>query len=570
MPRPRKSTSAPVNRRTRSGCLTCRKRKIKCGEQAPTCDQCNAKGLECVTTAPLKWETEYLSRGLRFGRAGVWSKDPLKAASPSSPAPAGEVTLWCTVPKIFSYSFVNTTVGTIQDLKTLDFDSHPDEWVAKPDRACSEAQTAEEVDTKSTLSLSPWLTTRQLARSQASILPPLAVSAHLSMNLGKNDTTLLLSYYVENVCPVTTASSSSISPFASLFIPFAITASPLAMDSILALAACHRSRSDGNYKPTALQLSHGVLKTLRARLRDLTPDDVALDVETLVVMLLLCMFEIVNECDKRWVVHLKGARDLIRVRRQIAPRLLPSSDVSQLVHFCERFFAFQDVIGRTACGEDPVFGTDFWEDNPDCDAWLGCSPELVAILSEITELGRQDRASRATSPFQAATAGLEYRLDNLAQNVWDMDDDILAQSAELKRLSAELYLQCLLNGADPSISWVSDQVNKILRAVAALLDRGVAAGISWPLFVAAVELDADHDFQDASYSGAAPWYARPFVLYALNQLANSMVNITRTRSVIEKVWQARDLTRSVNSEPDLDKNDWEQLIAPLCGNMSLA
>ncbi|KAK4941615.1 hypothetical protein LTR10_018492 [Elasticomyces elasticus] len=295
-----------------------------------------------------------------------------------------------------------------------------------------------------------------------------------------------------------------------------------------------------------------------------------MNVETLVVMLLLCMFEIVNECDKRWVVHLKGARDLIRVRRQIAPQRVPSSDMGQLVHFCERFFAFQDVIGRTACGEDPVFGTDFWEDNPDCDAWLGCSPELVAILSEITELGRQDRASRATTQFQAATAELEYRLDNLAQIVWDTDDDILAQSAELKRLSAELYLQCLLNGADPSIPWVSDQVNRILRAVAALLNRGVAAGISWPLFVAAVELDTDHNFQDASYSGSAPRFARPFVLYALNQLANSMVNVTRTRSVIEKVWQARDLTQSANSEPDVDKNDWEHFIAPLCGNMSLA
>ncbi|KAK5030068.1 hypothetical protein LTR13_008380 [Exophiala sideris] len=562
--------AAPVNRRTRSGCLTCRKRKIKCGEQTPTCDQCKAKGLECVTTISLKWETEYVSKGLKFGRTGVWSKDPLKAASPSSPEPADEVAFWCTVPRIFPYSFVNTTVGTIQDLTTLDFDTHTDEWVAKADWTSEQAQSAEEVDSKSTLSLSPWLPTRQLARSQASILPPPPVSAHLSMTLGKDDTTLLLSYYVENVCPVTTASFSSISPFASLFIPFAVTASPLAMDSILALAACHRSRSDGSYKATALQLSHGVLRTLRARLRDLNPHAVAMNVETLVVMLLLCMFEIVNECDKRWVVHLKGARDLIRVRRQIAPQRVPSSDMGQLVHFCERFFAFQDVIGRTACGEDPVFGTDFWEDNPDCDAWLGCSPELVAILSEITELGRQDRASRATTQFQAATAELEYRLDNLAQIVWDTDDDILAQSAELKRLSAELYLQCLLNGADPSIPWVSDQVNRILRAVAALLNRGVAAGISWPLFVAAVELDTDHNFQDASYSGSAPRFARPFVLYALNQLANSMVNVTRTRSVIEKVWQARDLTQSANSEPDVDKNDWEHFIAPLCGNMSLA
>lgn len=569
MPRPRKSTSAPINRRTRTGCLTCRKRKVKCDEARDICGQCKAKGLECVTTVSLKWEAEYVSRGLKFGRAGVWSKDPLRTASPSSPGAASDGLIWCTVPRIFPYSFVNTTIGTIHDLKTLDFDAPPDEWLPQPDWADLEIQRVEETDTTSTLSLSPWLTTRQPVRSKAPILPPPALSAHLP-DFGIDDTALLLSYYLENVCPATTASFSSMSPFASLFVPFAVSTSPLAMDSILALAACHRSKSEGSYKSTALRLSHGVLKTLRARLRDLNPQDVAMDAETLVVMLLLCMFEIVNECDKRWVVHLKGARDLIRVRRQIAPRFLPSSDERQLVHFCERFFAFQDVIGRTACGEDPVFGTDFWEDNPDCDAWLGCSPELVSILSEITELGRQDRSSRSTPQFQAATAGLEYRLDNLAQKVWDNDDDILAQSAELKRLAAELYLQCLLNGADPSTPWVSDQVDKILRAVAALLDRGVAAGITWPLFVAAVELDSDREFQDSSCLGIAPRYARPFIFYALNQLANSMVNVTRTRSVIEKVWQARDLIQISDSEVDVDKNDWERFIAPLCGNMSLA
>jgi hypothetical protein len=296
-----------------------------------------------------------------------------------------------------------------------------------------------------------------------------------------------------------------------------------------------------------------------------------MDLETLVVMLLLCMFEIVNECDERWVVHLKGARDLIRVRRQGASACSKSFEDDQLSLFCERFFAFQDVIGRTACGEDPVFGTDFWDaTSTDCDPSLGCSPELMSILSEITELGRQDLTSRQSVEFQTATATLETRLASLEQRVWDNDDQILVQSAELKRLAAELYLQCALNGAEPSLPWVSAQVCKILGLIAVLLDLQLVSGIGWPLFVAAVELDGDCDFQPSSYCGNAPKYARPFVLYALEKLAGSVVNVRRIRSVIEKVWQTRELEQISGLEGDTEHNDWEHFIAPLCGNMSLA
>jgi len=569
MPRPRKSRIGPIKRRTRTGCQTCRHRKIKCGEQKPVCDQCKAKGLECVSTAALKWEAEYVSKGLKFGRAGVWSKDRGKTApaSPSTPETHNDLAIWCSVPHVFPYSFVNTTIDNIHELLDSGDDLEPGESISQAAR--SVAVETESHEYASTSSLSPWIATQQLARPVQSIASPLTLLPGVPQ-WELDDASLLLSYYVRKVCPMSMASFSSTSPLASLLVPFAVNTSTLALESILALAACHRSRSDESYKATALQLSHRVLQTLRARLRRSDPREVAQNVETLVVMLLLCMFEITNECDRRWVVHLKGARDLVRIRRQITFPTLAASEEGQLVRFCERFFAFQDVIGRTACGEDPVFGSDFWEDNPECDQWLGCSPELVSIISEITELGRQNRDIRYTAEYQATTASLELRLSNLKQRVWDANDDALAQAAELKRLAAELYLQCLLNGAEPSMSWVSAQVDMILRLVGVLLECRVVAGITWPLFVAAVQLDLDRDFQPISYTGTAPAYARPFVLYALYQLADSMANVTRTRAVIEKVWQARDLQRISENGRDLEKNDWEYFVAPLCGNMSLA
>jgi hypothetical protein len=53
-------------------------------------------------------------------------------------------------------------------------------------------------------------------------------------------------------------------------------------------------------------------------------------------------------------------------------------------------------------------------------------------------------------------------------------------------------------------------------------------------------------------------------------LSGSMVNVARTRSVIEKVWQARELQGDDEIDEQGDKNDWETFVAPLCTNMSLA
>lgn len=570
MPRPPKPFSRSINRRTRTGCQTCRQRKIKCDEGKPTCDQCRAKGLECITTAALKWEAEYVSKGLKFGRAGVWSKDPLQTASPSSTVDTpSDLAIWCSLPEVHPYSFVNITVDSIEALSTLDLVTQPH----RSRHVSPLTDEGEEVASESfarASSLSPWLTSRMVVKPISAITPPPTFLPQFKREEGL-EASSLLSYYMEKVCPMTISSFSSMSPFASLLVPFSVNTSALAMDAVLALAACHRSRSDQGYQARALLLSHRALQSLRTKLRSFDPRTVAMDLETLVVMLLLCMFEIVNECDERWVVHLKGARDLIRLRRENTSTLSKSFEEMQLSLFCERFFAFQDVIGRTACGEDPVFGTDFWEaDSTDCDPSLGCSPELISILSEITELGLQDLASRQSMEFQTATATLEARLASLEQRVWDTDDTVLTQSAELKRLAAELYLQCALNGADPSLPWVAEQVCKILRLIAVLLDSQLVSGISWPLFVAAVELDSDYDFQSSSYYGDAPRYARPFVLYALEKLAGSMVNVRRTRSVIEKVWQTRELEEMSGPEGDIEHNDWEHFIAPLCGNMSLA
>lgn len=381
---------------------------------------------------------------------------------------------------------------------------------------------------------------------------------------------------MERLCPLTVPSPLSKSPFATLILPFSISESPVVLNSILALAASHRARQDASFKATALQLSGGVLRYLGRRMSTTDTTQVALDPETLVITMLLCLTGIIHDSDERWVVHLRGARDLVRLRRQALPSAAPQSrSAAELVGFSEMFFAYQDIIGRTACGEEPIFDGDFWASHgagSDTDAWLGCSPGLVSILCEITGLSRQrsrDPSVATSDVFLTRAFELEKRLGRLEQRVLDPDDDILQTTAELKRLSAALYLECAIRGAQPCSPQVSDSVTQILRLVFALMERDVTAGLAWSIFVAAVELDPLEDLVwTTETSCAAPRHGRNFVLFALDKMAaDSVSNVSQTRSVIERVWQSRDM--DTHPDENRGRNDWEQHIAPFCHGLSL-
>ena len=574
MPRKRLNTQEPPRKRNRTGCNKCRARKVRCDEQKPICSQCRAKGFDCETSIKLKWEQDYTSAGRAFGRAGLWTKKSAEKANASSPCVHvnDDEVSWIQIPQIFSYSFVNATVGNVEQLTTLEA------IASEASPILDVVRTNDRDDALSTAPLSPWLSARQpvfLPRhssipSSPPMLPYLPSSMHSS----------LLSYYLDKICPITVPSSVNKSPFANLILPFSITSSPAVLEALLALAACHRSKNDTAFRSTSLKLGHNVLRTLRGRLASEDALQVAMDPETLVIMMILCQYEIINECDKRWVVHLKGARDLIRVRRNAQLYLSSGQSSNELVEFTEKYFAFQDVIGRTACGEEPIFGSDFWtSQGEDTDAWLGCSAGLVSILCEITELSRRHRSRPEVSllpEFQYQAASLERRLCSLRQRVFDEEDDILSLSAELKKMAAELYLHCALNGATPAMPLVVGHVQQVLRLVSVLLEHGVLAGLSWPLFVAAVELDPMEDLEWSSkndVSNDVPNHARPFVVYALGRLSGSITNVTKTRSVIEQVWLARGHDDFSDPRPEgyeKGQNDWERYVAPLCGNMSLA
>ena len=583
----------PVKTRTRTGCRECRLSRVRCDEIKPSCTRCREKGLVCSSPLILKWESEFVSRGQAFGRAGVWSKfrsagavdetapqNRRQSLVPSSPSFPPAFQEWCLVPTIHSWVFVNSSVSTFEDPHQVSVGpDDPNTLVVRRDAVSDQnmqllfagSTAGHENDILIFQPLPP-------------ALPGPGKSLSLFPHLSKSPSEILLfDYYLQQVYPRTTASSRSTSPFAAVILPFCLTASPTLFSAIQALGACHWSRFDSTYHAVSLRLKSAALRDLHRRISTRGFLSCSADPEVLVVMMMLCLCEIVDNCDQHWTVHLKGAKELIRLRRQHNATLpLPPPPITQeqdpASAFAESFFAFQDVMGRTACGEEVIFGSDYWQEKErTINPWMGCSPELASILSSITELSRTRRqvvAEAAKLTLVQRAASLACQLENLVQQTDDGEDGTLRTAAELKRLAALLYLHCALYGGSPATPLVSEYVHMILLCVSGLLDRGSVVGITWPLFVAAVELDPAND--EVWSEGEAVIHGRPLVLRALAAMAESTVsNVARTRAVIAKVWQARDLDMLQGSSAGSPRdsascNDWEWYVAPISTAMSLA
>jgi hypothetical protein len=405
-------------------------------------------------------------------------------------------------------------------------------------------------------------------------------------NLSKTADAYLLDYYLQRLAPLTTPARAVPSPFATHIVPlFAAGGSMAVLQAVLALAACHRSKTDPSWYQLATRLKGNVLASLRRAIASRSMTQLVCDPHILVMMMFMCLYEINDDCDRRWVVHLRGSHEIIRQRRQLSMPSLQSR-YDSLTSFTERFFAFQDVMGRTACGDIPLFGSDYWENlepQVEVDAWMGCSPALARIMCCITELSRKKPSKGdqlAWTQFARHAAALESDLESL-QRVNKSFDDQLVKSAELKRLSAIVYLHCALYDASPSTPIVVEHVRLILQGVSHLLRRGVVAGLSFALFVTGVELDPLNDEIFIDRETGNPVYGRPLILAALDAMSVSSVsNVSRTRAVIQKVWRMRDLHLQEDDAPPKDRtteegdgrllNDWEHFVAPISTNVSLA
>lgn len=76
--KPKKRARVANEKRSRNGCLTCRKRRVKCDEIHPFCGHCKRLNLECSYNKIFNWDEESLNNGITFGRSNQFKKSLLK------------------------------------------------------------------------------------------------------------------------------------------------------------------------------------------------------------------------------------------------------------------------------------------------------------------------------------------------------------------------------------------------------------------------------------------------------------------------------------------------------------
>lgn len=558
---------------------------------------CARRGLACDNGLRLKWEEEFVAHGRAFGRQGVWSKEhPRRSRQASSPgSELGTTCLY--LPKTIpteAHHFINIFVRHLENNMADQNEDDLDESTSVGRKSCSVAGSPgsdSQLTTYCHDSMSPSSSYEYPTATSPASLSPFTCLDNFNPSL--------LEYYFLRLCPLTMSSHLITSPFVDLILPlFAAGGQEFVLQSIMAFSARHRSLTDSSWSRVALSLKGRALCALRQRLGllDITADAIA-DPQVPVAMMFLCLDEILDNCDHRWVIHLRACQGWLRRRKQLLSSCPPSSllglhSEDSLVIFAERFFAFQDVISRTACGNSPQFGLEYWQSPTqlsNVQGWIGCSPTLARIIFQITELGRtRGHKQPCSDAFEKQARSLEEELKSLSYRSPQVQavkesgsstltvDSEIDSSSELMREAAKLYHHCLLHDASPSTPLVVETVSRILQSIHEHVQAGCTSGMAFPLFVAAVELDPLSDelvFRSENNCLVRERVSgRRLVLEILEALSGfALFNIAKTRAVIRNIWAMRDLSldedRGISARAE---NDWNVYVSPYCSNISLA
>ncbi|KAJ6078690.1 hypothetical protein N7467_008443 [Penicillium canescens] len=364
---PGQPISAPKNGRTRqsgtawtrSGCLTCKKRRKACDKTKPSCNNCLKQGRTCegygsMWVEPLGPSAHVFSQSETPKRRRFIASSPPQLPSPAQ-SPSSDVWLetrsspgtvdslaWSTPSSPLEYQLVGTDDNSVHD--------------------------AEEQSPDQSLDL----------HNPVAVIPrPQGFINHLSTH-----ETHYLQYHMEQGSRLLANLESGDNPLRSLLIPMAMS-SPLLMKAVCAVSALHlANRSQGFGAHTAaVKYYSGTLNGLRSALvkcpTEVFPDDALLAVG------LLCKYEIVRGSIKQWVVHLNALQRLIVSRGGFASMDRAAAE------FLRGLFVYaynMAQISNRNCNTaiDVTVNSDIGI--PKLDIYIGYTEEILKLCARIAEL----------------------------------------------------------------------------------------------------------------------------------------------------------------------------------------
>lgn len=252
---PRLCLIKPRQCRTRSGCLTCRRRRKKCDEKKPRCCNCDRNGLSCTWPSPLRFRVYGATRD------GVFQE--YRASRTTSPSVAG-----------------------VDDEVSQGTDSPAGEHWRPEKTSSSSPDTAVGIPHSTAKAAHIYHSPRMRYPSLSRPLSPFP-----TMNMAASELPHfypLLQHYCEITAPLLSMSPSQENPFLSEVLPLTLT-SDIVMYAILAMAGLHAGYRNREFQ-CAAKLYYGKLISMLKRGIDCATSE---DSPTyLTVLLLLCYSEV--------------------------------------------------------------------------------------------------------------------------------------------------------------------------------------------------------------------------------------------------------------------------------------
>ncbi|KAL1607857.1 hypothetical protein SLS60_002795 [Paraconiothyrium brasiliense] len=341
------------------------------------------------------------------------------------------------------------------------------------------------------------------------IYPQLSLSSSLPLLSFSDVDSQLLDYYIHELSPKCSL-SVDFNPYLNVLLPVAYEYEPL-RHTLLAASACQLYHFSGDRQYELYSLRHRS-KAIRGLNKHLSKEH--MDWKSLATMVMFCFRDITDGCEPSWITHLKMGLRMLK-------SLLCTTNIDKdLRKFCEIYFVAHDVMGRTAWGDD---ATDFehyeWDQDEvyrEIDSIMGCSRELISLISQISCLASSARQQNDSVDQTIATAAhLMDQLSGLHQTLRTGvgHAEIMLRIAEAKRLSAMLYLhdRVMAPYASAPTALAHGLRNAIIEAIQQLPASSGAA--LWPLFVlgksnmssrdqAQFVLDRLHQLEQSRYLGS--------------------------------------------------------------------
>ncbi|KAJ5752485.1 hypothetical protein N7520_009402 [Penicillium odoratum] len=344
---------------TRSGCLTCKKRRKGCDKAKPSCNNCIKRGCICEGYGSLWAEplgpSAPVFKATDANTSKSRPKDEATLALLPSPSISPQSDVW-----LDAQSSVSTSPnGSIP--------SSPRYWLSESDSNQDQNQHDQNIEDALIL------------QGSLAVVPrPRNYISHLS-----DHESHYLQYHVQQGSRLLANLESDENPLRSLLIPRAMS-SPLLMRAICALSALHlANRTQGFSARTASATFYGrTLNGLRSVLVESSPE--AFSDDAMLAVGLMCKYEIVRGSVKQWVVHLNALQRLIATRGG-----LQSMD-PDAAHFLRGLYLYAYNMARISnrkritaadpCPADIDLGA------PRLDIYIGYTEEILKLCARIAEL----------------------------------------------------------------------------------------------------------------------------------------------------------------------------------------